>query len=45
MSGDWRVKNGGDQSSTMVCPGCGKEISNTRWPDHFRSDACDGGQI
>lgn len=42
MSSDWRSENGGDHCSMMVCPGCGEKIANTRWPAHFRSDACGG---
>ena len=34
---------GGDQSETVECPFCGDEMSNTRWADHVRSDACNGG--
>lgn len=33
---------GGDRVEAVTCPACGVEISNVRWPHHFRSDACDG---
>jgi hypothetical protein len=43
MESSWREERGGDYSRTIVCPGCGAELCNTRWPDHFRSSACEGG--
>jgi len=26
----------GDQSRTVICPACGQEVVNTRFPDHLR---------
>jgi endogenous inhibitor of DNA gyrase (YacG/DUF329 family) len=31
---------GGDQTSTVECPGCGQEVSNHRLPVHIPN--CDG---
>ena len=35
---------GGDMSETVVCPGCGDEVCNTRWPRHYRSEDCESGE-
>jgi hypothetical protein len=29
--------NGGDMTETVECPGCGRQMANTRWPVHFKS--------
>jgi len=35
---------GGDMSEMLVCPMCGSEVINTRWPRHVHGEDCESDE-